>query len=198
MSRLNQAGFTLAELSVSLVLIGIVSIATFTIFNTSINNYLGLQQDATEFNSLTAGSQRVGTVLRGLTDITEANSNDMTFYAYFSPNDSYVSLIKYYIAGTHKSLFADVTPMTANPPNGSLITAQKKTYTIIEDFYQQPNVDTFTYLDSAGTALTQPLSDLHTIKGITVSLAVPINDPTANGSRVINVQVSLRNRKTNL
>ena len=196
--RNNQNGFTIIELSVSLVLIAIISITAFTIFNTSINNYLGLQQDAVEFDSLTAGSQRVGTVLRGLTDITIANANDITFYSYFSPNDAYVSLIHYYIAGSHASLFADVTPLDANPPNGNLITASKKTYTIIEDFYSQQNVNTFVYLDSTGAVLPMPISDLHTIKGMNVNLAVPINDPTANGSRTITTQVSLRNRKTNL
>lgn len=198
MSRHNQKGFTLAELSVSMVVIGIVIIAAFTIFNNSINSYLGLQEDASEFQNLTVGSQRIGTVLRGLTDISAANENEITLYAYFSPNDSYVSLIRYYISGSKPSLFADVTPMTANPPGGSLINSSKKTYTIIENFYQQQGVNTFTYLDANGSTLSMPVSDLHTIKGIKVSLAVPINVPTANGSRVVNVQVSLRNRKTNL
>lgn len=198
MSRHNQKGFTLTELSVSMVVIGIVIIGAFTIFNNSINSYLGLQQDASEFQNLTVGSQRIGNVLRGLTDITTATENEVTLYAYFSPNDSYVSLIRYYISGSNPSLYADVTPMTANPPGGSLINSSKKTYTIIENFYQQQGVNTFTYLDANGTALTMPISDLHTIKGIKVSLAVPINVPTANGSRVVNVQVSLRNRKTNL
>lgn len=194
----NQHGFTLIEIMVVITLLGIVATFSYTVFNSSISDYFTLQKNSLLFGDLSNGSQRIATVTRGLTDITAANDNDMTLYGYFAPNDTYVSLIKYYLNPTKTTLFADVTPMTANPPTGTPITANKKTYVIIGNFYAKPGVNTFVYLDSVGQTLSTPIADLHTIKGLQINLGVPITSPTADGSRTISVQVSLRNRKTNL
>lgn len=194
----NQAGFTITELSVVIVLVGIVAIVLYTMFNTSFVNYLGLEKDSSQFNSIAQQSQRVATVVRGLTDITNAANNDMEFYAYFSPNDSYVSKIHYYLAGANPSLFADVTPMSANPPSGTLLTAQQRTYTIIEKFKNQPTTPLFEYLDSAGTTLDQPIGDLHVIKGVRINLAQDLGDTRFGNVYNSSLTVSLRNRKTNL
>ncbi|MCX6728082.1 MAG: prepilin-type N-terminal cleavage/methylation domain-containing protein [Candidatus Saccharibacteria bacterium] len=194
----EENGFTLVELTVVIALSGIAAIIIFTVFNTSFLNYLGLQQDSSAFDNLTRSSQRIATVFRGITDITVANNNDLTFYSYFSPNDTYVSYVRYYVAGPKPSLYADVTPMDGNPPNGSLLTAKSHTYTIIENFHQDPLVKTFEYLDSSGVAIPQPIADLHTIKGIQVNLSIVITGPKYNDIRSNSLTVSLRNRKTNL
>jgi prepilin-type N-terminal cleavage/methylation domain-containing protein len=192
-----QKGFTLVEIVVVIALIGVISTTAFTFFTTSVNQYLSLQQDGIVFGDLAMQSQRVAQVLRGLTDINSATASDMVVYAYFYPNDANASLIHYYknVAGT--TLYADVTPLTANPPIGTPIIAQKKTYTIISTLFQG-SVSTFVYLDSYGTTLTLPIADLHTIKEIQVNLAVPVKSPTASGNDAISLLVSLRNRKTNL
>jgi hypothetical protein len=88
--------------------------------------------------------------------------------------------------------------MNANPPTGTPITANKKTYTIISNLYLPNNMQLFVYLDETGTALTLPISDLHTVKAIQVNLGIPLTTPAKNGSDTISLQVSLRNRKTNL
>lgn len=194
----SSRGFTLVEVLVVLLLVGIVGTTAFTFITTSFNQYLALQQDGMVFGDLAQSSQRLAQVLRGLTDITAANANGMTIYAYFYPNDAYVSLIVYYKNAAGTALYADVTPMTANPPNGTPITANKKTYTIIGSLFVNPAVSTFVYQDSAGTTLALPLSDLHTIKEITVNLAVPVKSPTSTGNDAMSLLVSLRNRKTNL
>jgi len=191
----NQKGFTLSELMVVMVLIGIMVSFTYTVFNMSINQYFELQRDGDAFYSLSQHYQRLANVLRGSTGITNAASSDLTVYAYFSPNDSTVSQIRYYISGT--SMMADITPMTANPPGGTPLTAQKKTYTIIPNFYSAPGVDTFVYLDAANTVLTPPISDLNTIKAIKINLAVSSVKPSIS-HQALTIQISLRNRKTNL
>lgn len=191
-------GFTLIELLITIVVIGVVSTAMYTMFVSSINQFFGLQQDSMRFGDLALQSQRVASILRGLTDITAATDDDITVYAYFSPNDNYVSLIRYYKANGNTVMLADVTPMSANPPIGTPITANKKTYTIMNPFYADPNVKTFVYLDSVGTTIPTPITDLHTVKGIQVNLAVPSDTPVASGNQAISLQVSLRNRKTNL
>jgi prepilin-type N-terminal cleavage/methylation domain-containing protein len=117
-------GFTLVELTIVIILVSVVSITTFTFFNTTIKRYFPLHEEGLAFSELSASSQRVAKVLRGLTDITAADSDGITCYAYFAPQDTYVSLIKYY--KSNGSLLADVTPMTSNPPVGTPITASKK------------------------------------------------------------------------
>ena len=148
------------------------------------------------FSEMAEQSQRVVQVLRGLTDIVSESDNDITAYAYFSPADTYVSLVHYYLSADSKKLMVDVTPMTSNPPIGTPITAQKKTYTVITNYYQAPGAKLFTYYDSNGTALATPVSDEHSILDIEVNLA----EPASHGSKMqsLSVTVSLRNRKTNV
>lgn len=193
--KMGQSGFTIVELIIAMVLLGIVVGFTYTFFNTTINQYFGLQRDADAFYSLAGHYQRIANVLRGVTDVTSAEANEITTYAYFSPNDANVSIIRYYIE--NGDMLAEVTPMTANPPAGTPLDGEKRTYTIINDFYSASGVDTFVYLDAGGTALTLPISDLHTIKGIKVNLAVASEAPSTN-TQALTLQVSLRNRKTNL
>jgi len=198
MSYRKERGFTLPELVIVMAVIGVVIAALFTFVNTSVRRYVALQSESAAFGQLAKQTQRIAQVLRGATDITAASTDDITAYAYFYPNDSYVSLIHYYKSANNTQILADVTPMTANPPIGTPITAQKRTYTIIDKFSSVAGVNTFTYLDSVGNPLTVPIADLHTIKGIKVSLSVPADNVVANSNSTVTLQVSLRNRKTNL
>lgn len=197
MLRRNQ-GFSLAEFVIVLAILGIIIVIAYPFFNTTLRQFFVLEQEGLMFGQLSTQSQRIGRVLRGAIDITQATPNEVTVYAYFAPNDAQTSLIHYYKNAAGTQMFAEVTPMTANPPTGTLLTAQKRTVTIIPNFYSSPSVTTFEYLDASGATLSQPISDLHTIKGIRVKLAVPITLPSQTGNDTITTQVSLRNRKTNL
>ena len=181
-----------------MVIVAVLATAFITFFSTSINQYLALHQDSTNIGDLAIKSQRIAKILRGSTDIISAASTDLSVYAYFTPLDTYVSQIRYYKNATGTVLLADITPMTSNPPIGSPITASKQTYTIIDNFYSLPGVDTFQYLDSLNTPLPLPISDLKTIKGIQINLAEPFTTTIAQGSNPMSLIVSLRNRKTNL
>jgi prepilin-type N-terminal cleavage/methylation domain-containing protein len=194
----SEAGFTLIEMLVTMGLITIIAIASYTVINSSTRDFLSLQQDGVVFGDLASQSQRIAQVLRGLTDITQATADEITCYAYFYPQDSYVSLVHYYKNAAGNILYADVTPMTSNPPIGTPISASKKTYKIIDPFYAPSGVSTFTYLDPYGVQLPIPVTDLHTIKEINVTLAVPVTSPIKNSNDTISLLVSLRNRKTNL
>lgn len=196
--KLENDGFTITELTVVIVLIGIVTLVLYGIFNASLVNFLGLEKDSAQFNTIAQQSQRIATVVRGLTDITTADNNDMQFYTYFSPNDSYVSYIHYYLAGPNPTLYAEVTPMNGNPPTGTLLTAKKRTYTIIEKFNNQPSTPLFQYLDSVGTTLSQPIADLHAIKGVRINLSQKQDVKRLGDTYDSSLTVSLRNRKTNL
>jgi len=193
--RIAHAGYTLVELMVVIVIIGILSTTFFVFYNNSLTQYLALQKDGSDFSDLATQSQRIVQVLRGLTDIVSESNDDITCYAYFYPNDAYVSQIHYYKNAGNTKLYADVTPMDANPPIGNLLTSKKKTYTIIPNFYQSATIKTFVYLDANGSALTLPIADEQSIKGIQVNLAV---QGAHNSDQAMSLQVSIRNRKTNL
>lgn len=194
----SQAGFTLVELLVSITLIAIISTTFLIFFKSSLFNYLNLQTDATSFTQLDTQAARVSNVLRSSTDIVSADANDLVAYAYFYPSDTYVSLLHYYVVTKNgvKQLKADLTPMSANPPVGSALTAQMRTYVVIDNLYVPTNASLFEYLSSTGTNLGLPIADLQTVKAIRVNLAA--KTATGGGNQAINIQVSLRNRKTNL
>jgi prepilin-type N-terminal cleavage/methylation domain-containing protein len=196
--KASQAGFTIIEMTVVIVISLIVSLTAYTIFSTLLNQYFGLQQDGAEFTNLASQSQRIANVVRGSTDIISATSTDLSVYSYFFPNDTYVSQVHYYLNAQQDTLYADVTPMTSNPPIGVPIPAQKETHTIIDDYHVLPGLNLFVYLDAAGNPLPMPITDEHTIKSIQINLAVPADHPTPNGNQQVSLQVNLRNRKTNL
>ena len=179
-------------------LLAIIVAIFYGSFNTLVFQYFKLQKTGTQATELSISTQRIANVLRGTTDFISVGENDVTVYAYFSPSNSYVSQVRYYLSGDQKSLLADVVPMTANPPTGTPLTGQMKTYTIVENYYKDPSVDLFTYLDASGNELALPIADQHVIKGLNIVLAVPKTDAASPGSQTVSMNVSLRNRKTNL
>jgi prepilin-type N-terminal cleavage/methylation domain-containing protein len=193
----DSQGFTIVELLVSIVLISIIGTTFLVFFKSSLFNYLDLQKDATSFTQLDTQAARVSNVLRSSTGIVSASANDLVVYAYFYPVDTYVSLLHYYVitvSGT-KQLKADLTPMSANPPIGSPVAAQMRTFVVIDNLYLPTGTDMFNYLSASGATISLPISDLQTIKGIQVNLAA---QSARGGNQAINLQVSLRNRKSNL
>lgn len=183
------------ELVVAMTLALIISLAFYTFFKSNLFLYLQLQTDASNFTDVAAQSQRVSMVVRGLTDIISANDSDLQVYAYFYPQDTYVSQVHYYLNASSTELFADVTAMSANPPTGSPIAASKKTYTIIDNYKQSTGTKLFVYLDASDNVLTTPITDLTAVKAIQINLAAATS---GSANQIVSTQVSLRNRKTNL
>lgn len=192
----SQDGFTIVELLVSMTILAVVMLTFLVFFKSALFDYLDLQSDATNLTELTTEEERLANVIRGLTAINSATANNLSVYAYFNPNDTYVSLVDYYLQqnGNATQLMASVTPMTANPPVGTPITSEAHTYTIMDDFYEPSGGSLFTYLNNNFTAMTLPISDLEDIDGVQINLATPLAN---GGSQSLPVQVSLRNRDTN-
>ncbi|MEK9196019.1 MAG: prepilin-type N-terminal cleavage/methylation domain-containing protein, partial [Patescibacteria group bacterium] len=194
----SQAGFSLIEFMLIIAIIGVITTTMYTFFNNSLSQYLAMQTNNVRHGELTVQSQRMASLVRGLTDINVATTSELSMYAYLSPRDTTVSLIRYYKSVDGSKLYADVTPMSANPPTGTPISADKKTVTLLENFYSVGSVNLFTYLDSAGNTLPNPVSDLRTVKGVKITLAVTSTAPVVTGNESVTVQVALRNRKSNL
>ena len=166
-------------------------ISAYIFFNDALSQFFSLQENSTYFTQLAANSDRIASVLRGATGIVSASSNDLVVYAYFSPDDTYVSKIHYYLNSSGTELLADVTQMTSDPPIGTPIASTTKTYTIISNYYQLPNVSLFDYLAQNGSTLSEPITNLQSIKGIRVNLSVPSS--YSKGGQTLSVRVTLRN-----
>lgn len=192
----KQGGFTLVELLVVISLVGILFASFGVFFSGYLKLYTQYQEDASNFSEIAQQSQRISKVLRGVVDFTAVGANDLTAYAYFSPGDTYTSVVRYYLTNGNKTLKVDVTPMTANPPIGTPITASKRTYTIISNYHKQTGVDLFQYFDTTGGQLTLPVANQHNITSIKISLFEPVSH-SPNGIEMTS-SVSLRNRKVNL
>lgn len=195
--RKSSQGFTLVELTVVITLIGILSTVFIVIYRTSLVNYLGLQKQASSFGQLSSQADRIANILRGTYSVELADDNELTVYAYLYPVDTYVSKIRYYVAisGSQKQLKADITPMTANPPLGTPITAKLKTAVLIDNFYQPANSKLFIYINALGTTLSTPVSDLSVVKTVQINLSTEVESGV---EQTINLQVLLRNKKNNL
>lgn len=198
MSSHKQAGFTLFELVIVIMISSLLMITLFVFTSSSVNSFMQLQADGLAHSKLADGSFRITRVIRGMNYVETANSDTITAYSYFAPNDQYTSKIRYYLNGTQDKLLADVTPMTADYPTGSLLTAQTKTVTIIDKFYKVAGVPTFVYYDANYDQLASPVTELQSIKNVTVQLQVKKYDSNANDYVSSKVTVSLRNRKSNL
>lgn len=192
----REQGFTLVELLVVISVLAVMTISFATFFTNYLILYSKYQTDASNFGEMASQSQRIADVLRSLTDIVSESADNLSVYAYFSPADTYVSLVHYYLNANGTEVLVDITPMTANPPIGTPITTETKTYTIISNYYQPPGGSLFNYYDASDTQLTLPIADEHSILEIQVNLAEP-GSHTANG-QTLDTTVSLRNRKTNL
>ncbi len=192
-NKLSNKGFTLIELLVSIVLVVILFVSFGTFFINYTTLYYGLQTDSSNSVQMAQELERIASVLRGLSDIVSATPNSLTAYAYFSPDDTYVSLINYYVNSTNNEVLATVTPMTSNPPTGSPITSQAKTYTIIPNYYQPSGGSLFNYYDVSGALLTQPISEEKAILSISINLSSPASH-NVKGQQ-LSTEIMIRDRK---
>jgi prepilin-type N-terminal cleavage/methylation domain-containing protein len=191
-----QAGFSLVELVIVMVVMGVFFASFGVFFNNYLRAYTDYQRDGTNFTQIATQSERIANVLRGLTDIVSANGDDIVAYAYFSPGDTFTSLVHYYYNASKRSIIVEVTPMTANPPTGTVITASKDTYTVVENYNKKAGTTLFQYFNAGGNVMALPVTDQHTIVDIQVNL-VADTAQTSKGQE-LDVKVSLRNRKVNL
>ena len=189
-------GFTVVELMIVIFIFGLIATAMFTFMNTSFSQYLKMQKESYALGDLSVQTQRLAKVIRGLSDISQASANEITLTAYFSPQDQVVSQVRFYRSPDGSKLYIDQTPYTANPPYGTLLTAQKKTTLLIDNLNYNGSTTTFRYLDSAFNELPSGFTNLKLIKGVEITLTSKNSNDTSQLS--MTTKVALRNRKTNL
>jgi hypothetical protein len=198
MSRLDEKGFTINELLVVIIASSILISTLFVFTSSTINSFMRMQAQGLAQSKLADSSSRVSRVIRGINYIESASDDAITAYSYFAPQDTYTSKISYYLSTDQSKLLADVAPMTADYPIGTVLTAQTKTVVIIDGFYKIPGQPTFKYFTSTFADIISPVTDLQSIKNISVNLHAKLYDSNNQLYSSSSVSVNLRNRKTNL
>lgn len=194
----DESGFTIIELLVVIISSSVLIATLFVFTSNTINGFMQLQAEGLAQSKLADASFRVTRVLRGANYIESASDDGISAYAYFSPQDAYTSKITYFLSADQSQLLAEVTPMTADYPIGSLLPDQKKTVVVVDGFNKLSGSPTFQYYTSTFSELNSPVTDLQSIKNITVNLYAKIYESNNNEYASSKVTVNLRNRKTNL
>ncbi len=193
--RKKNAGFTIPELLVVIVISGIV-LAVFTNFFTSAYiSYLNLHENALRSNEVSSALQRISKVARGSHTILEAEQDSFTAYAYFTPRDSTLSKVRFYYDTNKKSLMAGVIPATGNSPDFTYNQADEQSITMVRNI--EGGYNFFEYLNSQWQPDTFDAVTFKDIKGVRIKLTTTQLD----GNRApitVETAVSLRNRKSNL
>lgn len=194
MSLRNEHGYSLLELIVVIVITGAIAVplSTFAIKGLSSYTYLEAQSNTSiELNTL---SNRIAKVIRGANIVDTAQPNTLTVYGYFSPQDTTIKKIRYFIQGTNLNI--GVTPPSGTAPNYIYDPASEVITTTRIDL-AMGGKPLFTYYDDAGNQLSGAfLTGQVKNVGIFVSanpkakqVPVPIS---------LSTRVTLRNLKTNL
>jgi len=190
----NEHGYSLLELIVVIVITGAIAVplSTFAIKGLSSYTYLEAQSNTSiELNTL---SNRIAKVIRGANIVDTAQPNTLTVYGYFSPQDTTIKKIRYFIQGTNLNI--GVTPPSGTAPNYFYDPASEVITTTRIDL-AMGGKPLFTYYDDAGNQLSGAfLTGQVKNVGIFVSanpkakqVPVPIS---------LSTRVTLRNLKTNL
>lgn len=194
----NKNGLTLTELIVVMAIMSGLLITVYAFTSSSISSFMQLQAESLARSKLADGSFRVTKVIRSINYIESADNDTITAYSYFAPNDQYTSKIRYYLNGSQDKLLAEVTPMTADYPVGTLLTTQTKEVTIVDNFVKIASEPTFKYYDSNLNQITSPVLDVNSVKNISVNLYVKRYKEVPSKYVSTEVMVNLRNRKSNL
>ena len=187
-------GYTLIELLVVIVIVGVLMIplSIFTIRTMQSFQYLEYQSNTSiELSTL---SERIAKVVRGTTGVVTASSNTLTIYGYFSPADTVVKQIRYFISGNNLEI--GVTPPTGTAPNYTYNAANEKV-TVVRVDLSMGGTPMFTYYDSSGNQLASGFAN-NQIGQIGIYVAANPNTKRLNVPIAVQTRVTLRNFKTNL
>ncbi|TAK89205.1 prepilin-type N-terminal cleavage/methylation domain-containing protein [Patescibacteria group bacterium] len=191
--RNRQSGYSLLELVITMAIIAILvtSLVNVTIGSARGYRYLQTQSDASVDLSNTLN--RVAKVVRGSTSVTEAQSNRLTVFAYFSPQDTVVKQITYFVDGS--DLKATVIPPSGSGPNYTYNAADGKTYTLARNLNGGGMV--FSYFNDTGAQLSGSFTTTQ-IKQVGITVIINPNPKVLRKPMSAQTIVTLRNKKTNL
>lgn len=189
-----QAGYSMVELLISALIVGIMSGTLFIFFGSAFNNFFKIQESSIMVNDKTRTLYRIAQVIRSGTTIAEATADNLTIYAYFSPQDTTLSQVRYYYSSASKTVKVDRIKAVGTAPNYTYPIANKQTFTLIDQIILTGNL--FSYLDANGDNGPFTAPTYKDIKTISIDLNTASNYKTTASQ--LKTTVEMRNRKTNL
>jgi prepilin-type N-terminal cleavage/methylation domain-containing protein len=188
-----EAGFSLLELLVVIVITGLIALPLSTFFINGLKSYNFVQAQSDTSLELETLADRVTRVVRGAISIDTAAPNSLIVYGYFSPQDTVIKKIRYFVVGTNLNI--GVTPPGGTAPNYTYTGAEKITTSRI-DLVMGSNT-LFTYYDDVGNKLTGAFLPAQ-VKEIGLYIGANPNAKQVPVPISISTKVTLRNLKTNL
>jgi len=193
-SRKYERGFSVVELLIAAVVIGIMSGTIFIFFASTTTSFFQIQESSIVVNDKTRVLYRMAQGIRSGTTITEASSNAFTVFAYFSPQDTTLSQVRYYYTPASRTLKVDRIRATGTAPNYTYPPANTETKTLLDGITLTGNI--FSFRDANGSSGPFTTDTYKDIKSVTLDLN-SASTKTVSASQ-LKTSVELRNRKTNL
>jgi prepilin-type N-terminal cleavage/methylation domain-containing protein len=190
----NRGGYSLVEFLVVMALMGLLVTPITLFLIRGLTSYQYLQEQSDTSVDLSTLSERIAKVVRGTTGILTAQANTLSMYGYFSPQDTVVKKIRYFISGNNLEI--GVTPPTGTAPNYTYNSANE-VVTIVRVDLSMGSTPMFTYYDDTGNALASGFA-VGQIKEIGIYVAANPNTKFQNVPLSVTTRVTLRNYKTNL
>jgi prepilin-type N-terminal cleavage/methylation domain-containing protein len=192
--RKTESGFTLLEVLIAMVLTGLLAIPLAMFSIRGLQSYQFLQSESNTSTELSTLTEQMAKVIRGTTSVITAQSNTLTVYAYFDPDDTTVKQVRYFVSGN--KLEVGVTPPSGTAPNYTFPSANEVVTTLYSNLVMG-STPMFTYYDNTNTQLPNGFT---TSEVNQVGIYVAAN-PAPNQETVpiaLTTRVTLRNFKTNL
>jgi prepilin-type N-terminal cleavage/methylation domain-containing protein len=190
----EQHGYSLLELLIVITITGLIvtPLTLFAIKGATSYTYLEAQSNTSvELNILI---NRITKVVRGATSVDTASANALIVYGYFSPADTTIKKIRYFISGTNLNI--GVTPPTGTAPNFTYNSANEVITTTRVDLVMGSK-SLFTYYDDVGNVLATGFMPSQ-VKDIGIYVAANPKTKQVPVPISLSTRVTLRNLKTNL
>lgn len=192
--RRNSGGYSLIELLVVITLTAMIAVPLVTFSYKGMTSYEVLQAQSNTSTELNTLSERVAKVIRGTTSIIDAQANTLTIYGYFSPADTQIKRIRYFINGSNLSIGV-TQPDSASLPYTFNTNPEQITTTRID--LAMGSAPLFTYYDDTATQLGAGFVTSQ-IKQIGIYVAANPKTKLVGTPISLSTRVTLRNFKTNL
>ena len=191
----NSGGFTVGELMVTIVLVSGVLLTFSMFFADNFQGYLNLQTSTVRSNEISSALQRMTRVLRGIQSISDAQSNTLTGYAFFTPRDSTLSKVRYFYESGSQNLKVGVIPASGSAPNYTYNVQDEQISTIASNISDGSAIFRYVNSDNEEAEFTaDTYKDIRAIKIVLNGLAVSDRQSPVN----LQTTFTLSNRKTNL
>jgi prepilin-type N-terminal cleavage/methylation domain-containing protein len=190
----NQHGYSLIELLVVIVITSAIAVPLTTFMINGMSSFTFIQAQSDTSLELGTLADRITKVVRGATSVDTAQSNTLIIYGYFSPQDTVIKKIRYFVNGTNLNI--GVTPPTGTAPSYTYDAANEAITTTRIDLVMGSN-PLFTYYDDVGNPLTGAFQ-VSQIKQIGLYIAANPNAKQVSVPISLSTKVTLRNLKVNL